>query len=219
MEKLAYKHGYIFGMDVLLPHDELRVLAKELRNARERDFNKRYPLWERFGKEHTHLNWGSWNTQLDKYFPSIDFNFRKYLVQQLRKAKREKRKLRVLDVGVGTAKQYEKYLKIPALELHATSLTDSVPAELQSKINFVKCRADQLHTHFAPGYFDIVISSHGCHHQELTLIENAMHVLKPGGEFLLEADNDFLEVIEKPKFYEVLKKGNPAGWGAHLRKK
>jgi SAM-dependent methyltransferase len=219
MEKPAYKHGYIFGMDALLPYNEMRALATELRNARERDFNKRYPLWERFGKEQTRLHWNAWNTRLDKYFPSINFNFRKYLVQQLRKAKRENRKLRVLDVGVGTAKQYEKYLKIPALELHATSLTDSVPAELQSKINFVKCRADQLHKHFAPGYFDIVISSHGGHHQELALIENAMHVLKPSGELLLEADNDFLEVIKKPHFYEILTQGHAPGWGVHLRKK
>ena len=223
-----FKHGYIFGDKIR--HLPLRTIAGSLKEARELD------LHSKLGVGFLRTRWKHWSTSLSSYFhqprehPSYryaPFNyFEGYLEEQLKRAANEGRKLRVLDVGVGSAFQWKNYVENPNLELHVTSLTETLDPVVASKLKPTICRTDQLHKKFQPGYFDLIISSNGVHNQELSFIENAVHLLKPGGEaFLLALENSFLhEELEKPKFYEIkqfepihTEDGN-TGFKLHLKK-
>ena len=217
----GYKHGYIFGRDCEAaqgfsgwpPSNKFYVLIKKFRS------NDR-------GNKYT---WGSWDTHLNKYAYGLPNNFESFLSEKAVEAKNAGEKLRVLDIGVGSAAQWAGVLeRFPNLELSATSITpkEAVPS-LRHLVKF--CPASMVHRKFPANHFDIVVSHLGVHGMELSAIENAMHVLKPEGHAIISGNNDFersMKEMEKhlkqPSFYQIVSRGTGDSgrvWTYHLRKK
>lgn len=108
--------------------------------------------------------------------------------------------IRILDVGVGSGKQWEyffKYLEAKnkidprQIQIYATSLTDTFESSFKKLVGevdengvrrLIATDAASISKHFPEGYFNLVFSNHGCYGQEFDLIEGAYKLLKPGAD-------------------------------------
>jgi SAM-dependent methyltransferase len=162
-------------------------------------------------------SWGVYDTPLSEYASisirqkvkndkgaGIEFDKRGLDLEKLLEQKIEASPttVQVLDMGVGSARQWKDWLD--RLDLHAMSLTRSIDPKLAKKIDFKVAHAAQPHEKFEPSSFDLVVSSCGIHRQEREAIENAIHLLKPGGEAVLRF-NELRGPFNRWDFYRKLK--------------
>jgi hypothetical protein len=98
--------------------------------------------------------------------------------------------VRLLDIGVGYGNKWPVILKKfeGCLSFQGTALTESpeINKEILPLLKF--CSAADLHRHFAPQSFDIVLSVMGVPFQLLEAVENGLFVLAKGGHLLLFGD-------------------------------
>lgn len=170
-------------------------LGENLKHIRENDSLSANP--DRIEKL-----WKYWNSPLKEYPrpPSLYTNrfrnktFEEFLEDEVLKAEKEGRKLRVLDIGAGEGTQWLEFLKKHRenLELHVTTLSPKVVnPEIKGLARVVHAHAANLHKRFKPDYFDVVVTNQGIHYQPLQAIENAVHLLKPGAQaFMNDQDID-----------------------------
>lgn len=172
--------------------------------------------------------WDIWDTPLAKYTQTKtgkDRNFEDYLTGQLQAGRR----LRVLDVGVGSGLQWSGMIESwPNLDFYATALTLTwVTPQLHEKTTV--CSAAELHKFFPPNFFDLIITNHGTQYQEKEALENGIYVLKTGGAIMavvhcrepcpvseLPLHARHYTIIEKevdatgPSYYHIMKKNDNA---------
>ena len=153
-------------------------------------------------------------------------SFKELLEGKCAEAAREGRKLRVLDVGVGSGAQWKRFLaKHPEMDWHGTALSRKyVVPSLRGKVVYSTART--LHRKFEPSSFDVIVSNYGIHSQAASAVENVHWLLKPGGEAILttnigwSAEKVFTGNLNP--FFEVLgrspRHSQPA-YGIHLRKR
>ena len=139
-------------------------------------------------------NWNIWSTPLEKYTAILDFfpchprfNFREYLAGKLLDARKEGRVLRVLDVGVGTGRQWAD---IASQNKGVLDLSFTVYGNLDAVRPYFRdrafaCPASNLASAFPLGSFDIIVTHYGAHYQLTELIIGAHSLLAPGGEAVL----------------------------------
>jgi len=131
--------------------------------------------------------WSVWDTKLHAYAGGLlqgQLNFEEYLVRKIAEAAVNGEILRVLDVGMGSGDQWVGFLKMHKVEFFGTALTmGHVNPALRERVRL--CTAASLHKKFAANSFDVVVTHYGAHYQELEAIENAIYVLKNGGEAVL----------------------------------
>lgn len=142
----------------------------------------------------------TWDTNLDKYalhgLSRKKLSFRDYLIQKIAQASKERQILRVLDIGMGSGEQWLDFLKQYKIEFFgtATLMSRVVPA-LQERVRL--CSAGGLYKRFPKDFFDIIVTHWGAHHQEAEAVENAIHLLKPGGEAILTFSGDRVVGLEE----------------------
>lgn len=182
LSKVVFQPGYIYGFEKIRGETAAsrKILAAEL-NAKK------------LLVAHGYSRWGAYDTPLKKY--SLAADFEKYLTIQANRARKEGRKIRVLDVGIGSGRQWVEFMKLHGnvVELHATGL-DEVPIN-GLPVNFKRVTADLLHRKFQEGYFDVVVAYFGIHGQGHAAIENILHLLTPGGVGFVTSTKAFGEGI------------------------
>ncbi len=133
-----------------------------------------------------YLSWKIMDTPLKDYAFPIPINPEEYLALKIVEAARNGRKLRILDVGMGTGKQWAAFIEKygESVEFVGTVLEKSaVVAAVQECA--VESRADSLGKNLAEhGEFDIVLTHCGMHLQELTGLKEIYGLLSSGGEVL-----------------------------------
>ncbi|MFA6048758.1 MAG: class I SAM-dependent methyltransferase [Candidatus Micrarchaeia archaeon] len=206
----------------IIPKGTITLHNNRFREARE---DKKYVAWTVI------------NTPLKyyAYFPrknSPPFDFEEYLLKKAGEAQKRGRKLRVLDIGIGTGKQWIDFLKKHEgkIEFSGTRLHEGIvdPGMLalakKGKITLKPSFAANVHKKFAPGTFDLIVSCHGTHGQEQEALEGITHLLRPGGEAIVSGEKNALPTSDSAshrKFYEILGQFPPiwgGEWGYHLRK-
>ena len=197
MTEKEFNPGYLF------PVKDPKKVTKELRALTK---------IENFGR------WGIRDTSLETYALPLPVNFEVFLREEAKKAGESGRLLKVLDVGIGTGKQWVDFLNENLLEWWGTSLTGKVHAALKGRV--INTTAALLHKKFQPDSLDVVVSHFGAHGQNEELIENALHVLRPGGQLILVSDGERPKVEPHSKHYQVIGSTvkNIKEWGIHLRK-
>ena len=213
--------GYIFGhtlFDPDRPFSRKRSdVASDLRSFKNAERNSKKP-------DH---GWKVIDTSLENYASPFALNFKEYLHEKINQAKQEGRKLRILDIGAGTGKQWLPFLEKNGneIELHMIGLTKSIAhPKLRSKFRISS--AAKLHALFPPNHFQIIVSHFGTHLQEKPAFEAIVHLLEPEGEAIVTGEAFDRPPIDRPRFqrhYESLptkiKKPAPPGhWGYHIRK-
>ena len=113
----------------------------------------------------------------DKYAES----FIKYLLALVRTEQNPA----VLDVGGGGFNQWKYFLSInPQIKFCGTALTSELVApELQPQV--IISTAGGICRHFEKSSFDLIATHWGAYKQNMSLIENAMRLLKIGGDLIL----------------------------------
>ncbi len=182
-------------------------------------------------KETKGLGWAFKESALQYYSPARrpESGFEEHLRREIEKSERDGRKLHVLEIGVGTGRQWAEFLKKHGndFKFHATALTREflhpsftalVPKERITLVN-----AASIYKKFKPGYFDLVLSHMGTHYQEKEALEAILHVLKPGGEAMVTV-SEFAKIPvqtgEHAKHYETLDVlPSETGYFYHIRKK
>ncbi len=149
---------------------------------------------------------GYMNTALHYYpTPGTHYSFEAYLHYKVNEAASKGKKLRVLEIGVGTGNQWVNFWHLHKnnLELLPTSLT---PIDFPIKdIPVTVCHAGELHEHFEEGSIDVAVTNMGTHGQEIAAIEEVVHLLKPGGEALLTSVSKEMALRgEKAGFYKIV---------------
>ncbi len=172
----------------------------------------------------THRNRKDWdfdNTPLSAYasatfhFPrsrrlvtQTYFNFEEYLEKLIldRKNAGIKEPLRILDIGMGTGKQW-----IPFIEKHGKDVTFSGTTLLSDNVDpamekyTVKCDVLGVPNHFKPNEFDVVVSRHAMYGQELVGVEVALFEAKIGGEVVITGLS-LLDKLPKSRRFQVIEK-------------
>lgn len=185
-------------------------------------------------REEGEVRWIKINTPLSNYtygyFESLpNGRFDTYLLEKIK----EKRKsgstipIKVLDIGIGMGNQWIDFLNSHNLklgrdiEIHGSGFTRSA-AHPVLKNNVKACTADNIHKKFKRNYYNVVVSHYGLHQQQEAGIEDALHVLKPGGDLILSGELSMPQVNSREglKHYEIKHTNDTIfGWGMHLRKK
>ncbi len=136
--------------------------------------------------------WANWNTPLEQYTPGLG-NPLGFLECRIRKAIKEDRKLRVMDIGMGEGRQwtefYEKYKNY--LDFWATTPIQDYVLDVFRPMTRC-CRASLLmfcfnEPHFQES-FDVILSSKGMHKDEPATLVSIAKLLKVNGEALLHTE-------------------------------
>jgi SAM-dependent methyltransferase len=160
--------------------------------------------------------WNYIDTPLAKYTRLDSFNLQEYLMKHARSATQRKETLDVLDVGIGSGKQWTDIMQQPGIRVWGSNASH-LPSLLPNHISVVT--ADKLHKKFNPHSFDFIVTHMGIHFQDRIGIENIVHLLKPGGEAIITGDSSF-ENTKSNKHYTVLKwKKNGRIWTIHIKKR
>jgi len=128
--------------------------------------------------------WPVWETPLKNYAGELSsghLDFEEYLHKKCSEAEMRGETLRVLDIGMGSGRQWLDFLKTHKVEFFGTALAMTTVNPLLRKRTKL-CTAAGLHKKFAANFFDVVVTHCGARDQELEAIENAVYVLKKGGE-------------------------------------
>lgn len=130
-------------------------------------------------------------------------NFERLLQMKVFRAREATEKLRILDVGVGSGRQWLDFLgKNPEVDFHATSLS-KMPVVDELKDRTVVSLARNIHNKFEAGTFDVIVCHFGAHHHEKGLIECAHHLLKSGGVlYLTYLGRDWLTYSNRMNLFE-----------------
>lgn len=173
-----FKTGYIFGEEKI---NRETVESRKYWKTFFKTFKKSMSDKLKTGP------WGYYNTRLAEYSVMHDneekddeMNFENFLELQVVQARKEKRALNILDVGIAQGKQWIDFMNRhgDVVKLHASGIDELPTPEI--KVNFKRSTADLLHKKFKP-IFDIVVTHVGIHGQPHAAIENIIHLLKPGG--------------------------------------
>ncbi|MCX6773226.1 MAG: class I SAM-dependent methyltransferase [Candidatus Micrarchaeota archaeon] len=129
--------------------------------------------------------WGVWNTKLERYAGALGMDASKYISAKAEAAKKTGQSYRVLDIGMGTGSSWLPLLKgFPNIEFYGTALDMIyVHPELVDRTKI--CIAFDIGRHFPRGFFDMIISHNGMHHDELPTIWEMNRLLAPKGEAIL----------------------------------
>lgn len=189
--KGEYSEGYIFGRS-----NNRQVLARKINEWRAVEREAKWPQEP----------WAVWNTKLENYaggFCNGKMDFVQYLEAKIAQAGAGGKTLRVLDVGIGTGDQWVGFLKTHSIELHGTALTKNlVHPKLRENVKL--CSAAGIHRAFEHCYFDLVVTHYGAHMQEREALENALWVLKKGGEGIFSYQG---QTDAKMRIFAMLKMG------------
>ncbi len=148
-------------------------------------------------------------------------NFEKYLESKCQDAVAKGGRLKLLDVGIGTGVQWVEFLaRHPEIDFFGTACSRG---ELQEGIRtrVVSCAARDLHDHFSPGFFDLVVTHYGMNCELYEGFENAHHLLRVGGEAVLSGWNYNLPDLADPRYrreFELLAYEPTLNWFIHFRK-
>ncbi len=188
-------------------------------------------------KEKEGSRWKQIDTPLKEYvyFPGKGvpkFNFEEFLLKKINAAEKRGEKLRVLDVGIGTGRQWADFLEkhghrfeFVGTVIYKHYIHPKMEAVLRAgKAKIIPSTAANLHNKFLPNYFDLAVSNFGTHYQEKEALESLVHVLKPGGEAMVsggstlqpptsEKHGDVYRLITE---FRIAKP--PNYWRYHLRK-
>ncbi len=163
---------------------EPKVTAEKLRDWRQKD--KDAPSTTPFFGS----GWTNFNTGLSSYAYGdlAEPKGEKYLesfILYLHALTRAEPNPAVLDVGGGGFNQWRYFLSLnPQIKFHGTALTIGLVApELQPNVKV--STAGNIHRHFEQGSFDLISTRWGAYCQNMSLIENAMWLLKVGGDLIL----------------------------------
>jgi len=153
------------------------------------------------------------------------FNFENHLDA---KVEQSGSAFRLLDIGASTAMQWVEPLAKHGgkLELSLTTLADfpEIHAEMRKLMAF--CVASELHRHFQPDYFDLIVSRGVIGQLDYAVAESVL-LLKKGGEAMFcgsrPDDAIFNEFAQDNRFYKVLAADPPDyrtnQWFLHIQKK
>ncbi|VVB65759.1 Uncharacterised protein [Candidatus Gugararchaeum adminiculabundum] len=167
-----------------------------------------------------------------------DFNFKQFLLAKIEEAEKKGERLQVLDVGMGSGKQWEKFLRSHGhrFDFFATALTDRDLVEaVRGKETL--CTAAELHLHFKPEKFDIIVSNFGTHFQERRAFAGIFFLLKRGGHGIVTGTNDIENYVNRMPPLKAIKNykrlfevrrielgvsqglgGKIASWAYHVKK-
>lgn len=170
--------------------------------------------------------WDVINTPLSDYtWDGLNIDFEKRLLEKIQN-RTSSTPLRVLDIGIGTGKQWVKFLEANGLtlgreiELHGTALTkQTVHPLIRKQVRLAT--ANNVHRKFPADHFDVVVSSFGMHFQEKEGLEDALHVVKPNGEVIVVGPGNRLpQLQENNPHYALLDFAKKESrWGYLIRKK
>lgn len=205
-----YKHGWIFGREavkneIVLARPNLDKLLARIRQGETRWKFEQTPLKDYGGQ-----------------FNDVDL----YLKQKAQEASRRGEVFRILDIGPHTGDQWKTFIeKNPNVELYGAGMEDKVKPHVGAK-GFKQSLASNLHAHFQPDFFDFVITHLGIHYQPIAAIENAIHLLKPGGEAIFTMLNEeqisrcpnYLRYFRTLHKLKKKKEINEIKWSLHIRK-
>jgi len=99
--------------------------------------------------------------------------------------------IRVLDIGVGTGKGINlEFFRQHGIAFDCTTLTPGggMAREIRKIVKFRQ--AAGIHRAFPPSSYNFVISHYGTHGQLCAAVENALFLLKPGGEILFSGQDN-----------------------------
>ena len=175
-----------------------------------------------------------WNTPLSRYSSQLMLklgdmlvDFEVYLTAKSIERELEGKILRVLDVGVGTGRQWIAFLSAhPNVEFHATALLEeTINPALRDKVKV--CGASAILAEYPLEYFDIISSHHGMHHSEVDALKSIWKLLVGDGEAIVVGDSfnynmpSGIMLRRQCPFFEVLGEdtGSTTNVAYHLRKK
>lgn len=148
--------------------------------------------------------WQVWDTQLSEYAavrgaPASAgkmLDFEKYLLGKISDGK-----TRVLDIGIGSGRQWIEFLRENKLEFSGTALEmQQVDVRMREYVKI--CSAAELHANYPKGNFDVVVSHYGTHGQQLGALDNIMWALKKGGEAIVSGSGG-MPWLENPKAWPM----------------
>lgn len=142
--------------------------------------------------------WTVFDTKLKGYARPLELNFLKHLQNWVEKKRVERKPIRILDVGIGSGRQWEGFLeKNPDVELVGTALTDSyVDSSMADRIRITYCQAKYLDDTFLTK-FGMIVSRAGMHSEENNGIAAAYRLLEIGGELMVVGFKEFMPTREK----------------------
>ena len=112
--------------------------------------------------------------------------------------------IRVLDIGVGTGKGINlEFFKQHGIAFDCTTLTPGggMAPEIRKIVKFRQ--AAGLHRVFPKSSYNFVLTHYGTHGQLCAAVENALFLLKPGGEILFSGEDN------EKQFQMVMTHGTP----------
>lgn len=117
-------------------------------------------------------------------------DFDKYLAKKAVQARKTKTKLKVLDIGIASGKQWKEFMQkySDCVELHGTNI-ETTPDPL-IPITHKRTTAALLHKKYPAEHFDLIISHLGVHTQHYSALENIIYLLKPGGEAIVSGQKE-----------------------------
>jgi hypothetical protein len=133
--------------------------------------------------------WTNFNTPLSNYAGRLmEPEGEKYLEsfnQYLLELVHVKQNPSVLDVGGGGFRQWLNFLeRHPQINFSGTALTmKMVTPEMQPMVKI--STAGDIYRHYEKASFDLISTHWGAYQQNMALIENAMELLKLGGDLIL----------------------------------
>jgi SAM-dependent methyltransferase len=173
--------------------------------------------------------WVQWDTKLKNYTvhgsvsdDTRNFEMTSYLEDKADQASVNGQTLQVLDIGIGSGNQWIDFLQKHPIDLHGTALSlRHVNPLLSGKVK--RSLVINLHSHFKPGSFDVIVSHFGMHQQEKEALEQIIHLLKPGGEAIVQGELGDNPVSDSHSaYYKILyaKQSTITGaWRYHIIKK
>lgn len=195
----AFRPGYIFGAEA---NNKCRRILVFLSSLDELVLSQR-------------LAWRIHSTPLERYAGPVFAvgdnslrgpypNVKEIIADAAQVAAAKGETIRVLDIGVGTGKGLNlEFFKQHGIAFDCTTLTPGVgmAPEIRKIVKFRQ--AAGLHRGFSPSSYNFVLSHYGVHSQLCAAVENALFLLKPGGEILFSGQDN------EKQFQMVITHGTP----------
>lgn len=174
---------------------------------------------------HTGHRWGSNNTPLEKYAEPLTLNLRGHLESAAKQARKEGRKIRILDVGMYTGGQWAGFVNqySDCVEFFGTVLSME-PVRPEMKAHAIISAASQIAEKFEKGSFDFVVFHDSAYYEELACLRATAKLLRTGGEAVVSSNAHLMPGAALLKrecpCYEIIPHGNIeySNLAYHLRK-